>query len=247
MKKFINEIKRANPNMNKNTKVIYIILLTIVVFLIGEKILNNSEILVILPVLVLSIVLHELAHGFVAYINGDDTAKNNGRLSLNPLKHIDTVGLLLPLFLILSGSSFVIGWAKPVPVNYYKLKNQTASVFWVSVAGILTNLFFAFIGALCLKYFPVEYLANKYIYMSVIYLIRLNVTLAIFNLLPIPPLDGSKIITSFGSDKLKNFIYSIENYGFFIILLLMWTGALNFIMNPLYKIVYALLNMIIGA
>lgn len=247
MKKFLNDIKRANPNMGGNTKVIYGILIIMVVLMIIKNVVTNTEILIIIPVLIMSIVLHELAHGYVAYLNGDDTAKIQGRLTLNPIKHIDAFGLLLPIFLILTSSSFVIGWAKPVPVNYYKLNNQKSSIFYVSIAGIVTNLFLAVMGALCLRFLTAEVLANKYIYLGIIYLIRLNITLAIFNLLPIPPLDGSKIITAFGSNNLKMGLYRIERYGFIIIMLLLWTGVLDIVMNPLYKLFYSIINLIIGA
>ena len=130
--------------------------------MIIKKLISNNEILVIIPILIISIILHEIAHGYIAYLNGDDTAKREGRLTLNPIKHIDTFGLLLPLFLILTGSSFVIGWAKPVPVNYYKLNNQKSGIFYVSIAGIVTNLLLAVTGALFLRFFPAEILSNKY-------------------------------------------------------------------------------------
>lgn len=247
MKKIINEIKRANNDMKTSTKIIYGILFIAIILLIIEKLIKTSEVLVIIPILIFSIVFHELAHGLAAYFNGDDTAKKAGRLSLNPIKHLDTFGLLLPMFLILTNASFVIGWAKPVPVNYYKLKNQKSSVFMVSIAGILTNLLLAFVGAVLYKYLPSEYLSNKFVYLGIIYLIKLNVTLAIFNVLPIPPLDGSKIITAFGSRNTKAFLDKIENYGFVIILLLLWTGVLDFFMSPLYKMIYGLLNLFIGA
>lgn len=247
MKKFLNDLLYANRSMNKKTKVIYLLLSLVVIYMLISKLINASEILVILPILGISIILHEVAHGFAAFLNGDDTAKKAGRLSLNPVKHLDAFGIILPIFLILSNVNFVIGWAKPVPVSYYKLKNQKSSVFIVSVAGILVNLLLAFIGAALYKYLSPEFLSNKYIYLSVIYLIKLNVTLAIFNLLPIPPLDGSKMVTAFGSRNLKITLSKIEKYGFLIILLLLWTGILDFIMNPLYKLVYGLINLFIGA
>ena len=247
MRKFLNEIKRANPYMSKKTKLIYIILIIFAIFMIIKKLISNNEILVIIPILIISIILHEIAHGYIAYLNGDDTAKREGRLTLNPIKHIDTFGLLLPLFLILTGSSFVIGWAKPVPVNYYKLNNQKSGIFYVSIAGIVTNLLLAVTGALFLRFFPAEILSNKYTYLAVVYLIKLNITLAIFNLLPIPPLDGSKIVTAFGSNNLKMGLYRIEKYGFLIIMLLLWTGILDIVMNPLYQLFYSIINLIIGA
>ena len=237
MKNFLNEIKRANPYMSRSTKTVYGALIILAVLMIIKKIVTSTEILVIIPVLIISIVLHELAHGYIAYLNGDNTAKLQGRLSLNPVKHIDAFGLLLPLFLILTNSSFVIGWAKPVPVNYYKLNNQKSSVFYVSIAGIITNLLLAVLGALCLKFFTADILSNKYFYLGIIYLIKLNITLAIFNLLPIPPLDGSKIITAFGSNEIKMGLYKIENYGIFIIIALMMFGVLDKILVPMSDLV----------
>lgn len=247
MKKFLSDLIYANRNMNKKTKVIYSMLFLIAIYMLISKLINTSEILVILPILAISIILHEVAHGYVAYLNGDDTAKKAGRLSLNPIKHLDAFGIILPIFLVLTNTNFVIGWAKPVPVSYYKLKNQKSSVFMVAVAGITVNLILAFIGASLYKYLSPEFLSNKYIYLSVIYMIKLNVALAIFNLLPIPPLDGSKMITAFGSRNLKITLSKIEKYGFIIIVLLLWTGILDFIMNPLYKLVYGLINLFIGA
>lgn len=247
MKKFLSDLIYANRNMNKKTKVIYSMLFLIAIYMLISKLINTSEILVILPILAISIILHEVAHGYVAYLNGDDTAKKAGRLSINPIKHLDAFGIILPIFLVLTNTNFVIGWAKPVPVSYYKLKNQKSSVFMVAVAGITVNLILAFIGASLYKYLSPEFLSNKYIYLSVIYMIKLNVALAIFNLLPIPPLDGSKMITAFGSRNLKITLSKIEKYGFIIIVLLLWTGILDFVMNPLYKLVYGLINLFIGA
>lgn len=247
MKKIINDIKRANRDMSIQTKIIYSILGLLLIYFLISKLINSKEIFVIIPILIFSIVFHEIAHGYAAYLNGDNTAKNMGRLSLNPIKHIDPLGLLLPLILIFSNVNFVIGWAKPVPVNYYRLKNQKSSVFFVSIAGIVVNLLLAFMGAALLKYLPASFLSNRYIYLGVVYLIRLNVTLAVFNLLPIPPLDGSKIITAFGSNKLKMTLGQLEKYGFIIILILLWSGILNFLMNPLYKLVFRLINLFIGA
>ncbi len=116
----------------------------------------------------------------------------------------------------------------------------------MAIAGIITNLLLAVLGALCLRFFTPDILSNKYIYLGIIYLIKLNITLAIFNLLPIPPLDGSKIVTAFGSNELKMGLYKIENYGIFIIMLLLWTGILDIVMNPLYKLFYSIINLIIG-
>lgn len=244
MKKFFYELKKINSNMNRINKGTYIVLALVIFIFLIEKIKNNPEILIMIPILILSIILHEIAHGYVAYLNGDDTSKKLGRLTLNPIKHVDILGFFLPVLLIFFASSFVIGWAKPIPVNYNKLKNKNIGIFLVSIAGVLTNLILAILGTILYKkLFPIN---NEFIYNGIIYLIKINVTLFIFNILPIPPLDGSKIITAFGNDSVKMKIYQLEKYGFIIIFILLYTGILNLIMNPFYDIIYKILNLIVG-
>ena len=147
--------------------------------------------------IILAIVLHELAHGYAAYRLGDNTAKIYGRLTLNPLKHIDPFGsLLLPALLYFSHAGFMFGWAKPVPVNFNNLKNSKRDLIIVSAAGIVTNLVLAIISALLLK--AVSFLPQSTIQgilgLFLLNMVVFNVVLAIFNALPIPPLDGSKIL-----------------------------------------------------
>ena len=122
MKNFMRNFKYANQDMPKSTKVIYGGMAILLALVLMGRLINNPMILVMIGILMFSIILHEVAHGLVAYYNGDDTAKYFGRLTLNPIKHIDPLGMLLPIGLILMGSSFVIGWAKPVPINYRNLK-----------------------------------------------------------------------------------------------------------------------------
>lgn len=145
----------------------------------------------------LAIVLHEIAHGYVAFLCGDDTAKREKRLSLNPLHHIDYIGtIVVPLVLFLSNAGFVFGWAKPVPVNYYNLRKTRRDIILVSSAGIAANLFLAFISALILRMITpfnsqiTEIIGTGFLAPFVLY----NIILAVFNLLPIPPLDGSKML-----------------------------------------------------
>ncbi len=150
----------------------------------------------ILPVLI-AILLHEIAHGYTAFLLGDDTAKRQGRLSLNPIKHIDYFGtLILPALLLVSKAGFIFGWAKPVPVNFSALKNPKRDVVLVSAAGIVMNLFLAGISAVLFHLTP--YISNPFIQgivgMFFLNMIVFNIFLAVFNALPIPPLDGSKIL-----------------------------------------------------
>ncbi len=237
------ELKNANGHMSDNQKNIFRIIGILLGLVLLKKVYDNPELLIMIGVLMVSVMLHEIAHGYAAYLYGDDTAKNAGRLTLNPIKHIDIAGIMLPMLLILTGSQFVIGWAKPVPINLYKVKNKKDGLFAISIAGILVNLILAFIGATILKLVPSSFfIQNQYVYKTVMYLIGLNVTLAVFNLLPIPPLDGSKVLLSFGNRKVNNFILNIERFGLFILVLLMWTGVLSMLMSPLYKIVYGALN-----
>jgi Zn-dependent protease len=174
-------------------------------------------ILVAVPLLY-SIILHELAHGWVAHRMGDETAKRQGRLSLNPLKHLDPIGTLM-LFL------FGFGWAKPVPVNLENLHDPRRGFLFVSAAGIVANLVLAFMAFL-LDHFlspsPSGILAPVLYYLA-----QINIMLAAFNLIPIPPLDGSKILMGFASARFQHFLFRLEPYGFFIIIGLLYLGALD--------------------
>jgi len=174
-------------------------------------------ILLAIPLLY-SIIIHELAHGWVAYRMGDPTSKWQGRLSLNPLKHLDPVGTLM-LFI------FGFGWAKPVQVNFNNLHDIRKGLIFVSSAGIAANMILAF-----LAFFTLHILSPApggvpatFLY----YLAQINIILAAFNLIPIPPLDGSKILMGFLPERLQYSLSRLEPYGFFIIIGLLYFGALN--------------------
>ncbi len=162
--------------------------------------LTNTVFYVI--VLIMSIVVHEVAHGFAAESQGDPTARYAGRLTLNPLKHIDLVGsILLPLFLIITHSGFIIGWAKPVPYNERNLRDKKWGTIAVASAGIIANLGLAFIFGVAIRFAGVLGSAGPAFMSIATTIVLVNLLLALFNLIPIPPLDGSKILFSLLPEK----------------------------------------------
>lgn len=189
-----------------------------------------------IAILLVSVILHEMAHGYAALSQGDKTALYAGRLTFNPLKHLDLWGsILIPLFLILSGAGFVIGWAKPVPYNPDNLKNQVWGKIWVAIAGVLTNLAIAVCFGLIARFAPLSENALSVVYMIVI----TNIVLAIFNLIPIPPLDGSKIILAFVPPKYDRIVRRIEQYSFIILIVFILYGWK--LISPLISSLFSLL------
>lgn len=171
--------------------------------------------------IILAIVLHEMAHGYAAYWCGDNTAKKYGRLSLNPLRHIDIMGsIIFPLILLLSKTGFVFGWAKPVPVDFDKLRHPKRDMFIVASAGIITNLLLALFSSLLLqltRYIPSE-LLHGIISLFLMNMIIFNIVLAVFNALPIPPLDGSKILLGWSDNThIQKFLQADRQGTLFII------------------------------
>ena len=187
---------------------------------------------------IMAVVFHEYAHGFVANRWGDSTAKDQGRLTLNPLPHLDPIGtVLFPMLNMLLGINLLFGWAKPVPINPTRFKKYRPGLFWVSLAGPGMNFLLANLSALvyCLinRFMPTTfYLYEPLIAMAYIS-ISLNYALGIFNLLPLPPLDGSKMVQSFLSYNATRTYESISQYSFFILLGLLWVGALNVLVYPI--------------
>lgn len=197
--------------------------------------------MIVLKVIILlfCLVIHELAHGYMALFCGDKTAQYSGRLSLNPLKHLDPIGTLIPIFMLLSGSNFIIGWAKPVPVNYFAFRNGRVGEFLVSIAGVLTNYLLMIVGAILIKYGLIPFNSIS------IYFIIINMALGTFNLLPIPPLDGSRVLASFltGEDRVR--IFSLDTYGILFIVVLSYFGVLDKMMSPIYNILVRFIDTII--
>jgi len=168
--------------------------------------------------LLYSIIIHELAHGWVALRMGDPTAKNAGRLTLNPLSHLDPIGTIM-LFIV------GFGWARPVPVNLGYIRDYRRGLVLVSSAGIVANMIFAFLAVLLLKWLTPAPQSSVGIFLF--YLAQINLILAAFNLIPIPPLDGSKILMGFLPERMQDALARLEPYGFFIIIGLLFVGALN--------------------
>jgi Zn-dependent protease len=170
----------------------------------------------------MSIVIHEVSHGFMAEYFGDDTARNAGRLTLNPLKHLDLFGsILLPAILIISKAGFLFGWAKPVPYNPNNLRNKKWGTIAVAAAGILANFFIAIIFGLIIRFVPVflGYALPDNFYFITAAIVLVNLGLGIFNLVPIPPLDGSKILFSFLPESAFSFIINYERYALILLLI----------------------------
>jgi len=184
--------------------------------------------------------VHEFAHGLTAYKLGDSTAKYSGRLTLNPLAHIDPIWTIaVPLMLyISSGGRFVFGAAKPVPINYWALKNPKRDIILVSLSGPLANFIFAGALAFLIRFLPATLLSAL-----LIELIAINVVLGVFNLIPLPPLDGSRVVAGLLPESLAAGYAAVEPYGFIILMFLFFFGGFGSIIWPVVEITLRLLGI----
>ena len=214
-----------------------------------------------IAILILSVVVHEVSHGYIAYLLGDPTAKRAGRLSMNPLKHLDLTGsFIVPLMLVLLKSSFVFGWAKPVPYNPYNLKNQKWGPGLVAISGPLSNFLIAGVFGLVALFLPLDPTAKTEIGLAAVngaaifgagyapalfyfssMVVWINVFLGIFNLIPIPPLDGSKVLFFFLPYRWTNAQIFLEKYGFFILLFFLFSFS-----SILLPVVFFLFRLFLG-
>ncbi len=194
-----------------------------------------------IALLVMSVVVHEVSHGYAAYLLGDPTAKHQGRLTLNPLKHLDLWGsIIIPVFLVITGSKFLFGWAKPVPFNPYNLRNQKWGEAIVAIAGPASNIAIALVFGLIIRFAGgAGLLSSEFISISAV-LVLLNLMLAIFNLVPIPPLDGSKILFALLPYHLQRFRGAFESYGFIIVLVFIF--FLSGFLNPITTFFFSLIT-----
>lgn len=191
-------------------------------------------------VLVFSAIIHEYMHGWMAFQLGDTTAKDMGRLTLNPISHIDPIGsILLPAVLIFSNAGIVFGWAKPVPYNPYNLRDQKYGGAKVALAGPMANLITALFFGMIIRFFPLE---NPMILGLFAIIVQINILLMVFNLVPIPPMDGSKVIMPFLPYNAQLFMARLEQYGMFLVLLFVMMGfpLIIPIINFLFKLIVGL-------
>jgi len=192
-------------------------------------------IIIAIPLLY-AVIFHELAHGWVAYRMGDPTAKAMGRLTINPLKHLDPMGTLM-LFL------FGFGWAKPVPVNFNHLRDRRKGMILVSAAGIITNMLLAFCALFMYQLLSPSPsgLAAQLLY----YFARINIILAAFNLIPLPPLDGSKILMGFAPPSVQKSLFRLERYGLIIIIALLYLGVLEPVIRFIESVILTFIKLLL--
>lgn len=196
--------------------------------------INLQDIIIRTIAVLVAIIPHEMAHGYAAYLCGDETAKNDGRLSLNPLHHLDPIGTICLIF-------FKFGWAKPVMINPNNFRDRKKGTFFVSIAGVLTNFISAIISVIIMKHIRL----NDFVFELFMNIFWFNIVLGVFNLIPIPPLDGSKLLFSFLPPKYEYYLIKYEKYGYILLLLLIMTDNLDKILIPMVNFMINLIGKIV--
>lgn len=196
--------------------------------------INLQDIIIRTIAVLVAIIPHEMAHGYAAYLCGDETAKNDGRLSLNPLHHLDPIGTICLIF-------FKFGWAKPVMINPNNFRDRKKGTFFVSIAGVLTNFILAIISVIIMKHIRL----NDFVFELFMNIFWFNIVLGVFNLIPIPPLDGSKLLFSFLPLKYEYYLIKYEKYGYVILLLLIMSNNLDKILIPMVNFMINLIGKIV--
>ena len=246
IRKYYERFRNLNP---KNTEMKLLIIILMIGFFLFRGINGfefSWELPILLAVFIFSMTCHEVAHAYVAYKFGDDTAKREGRITLNPLKHLDLTGMILPIMLLLSGSGFLIGWAKPVPVNFSRLKPNRLGLFCVAIAGITVNFIFASIALVIIRVFGRNFDVNGIMMTVLLSIYIINLALGLFNLIPVTPLDGGRIIYSMAGTKVRDFYNQIEKYGIVIILFLAYIGFVSDYLSVVLSFFLSLTGINVG-
>lgn len=248
-RRYVNRFKMINGKNSEWKLILIFAIIFISIFNGFSKLLFHWQVILSLAVFLFSMTCHEVAHGYVAYIFGDDTAKREGRISFNPIKHLDLKGLMIPVILFLLNSPILFGWAKPVPVNFWRLKHGKIGVFFVAIAGIVVNFIIAIISAILLKliiinpiFLKITFL-SRFIIQMLVNLYIVNLMLGLFNLIPITPLDGGRIVHNFGNQKIKDFYNKIEKHGMIIVFLLVYIGINFGIFDSILEFFISLLGL----
>lgn len=239
----------TNPSRHRPQEVILVmfpgdprtLLIWLMIFLLVQPRLaallsDPAAFLLSLPAILWAISFHEFCHGYAAKMMGDPTAERSGRMSLNPLAHFDLFGTLMLLFV-------GFGWAKPVPINSRYFKNRRLGTIVVSLAGAAGNILTAFLCVLFLRYFGVQWLSlTGAVGVTAVYqMIRINMGLAAFNLIPIPPLDGSHVLEAFLPFRYMRYYWWLEQYGMIVLFVLLSTGIIDVFFRPIIRVLYALI------